>query len=81
MCAAHLLDNSTLKLPDVITTTIQVDQAVEYFKQLDDIDPYRLDNMDTYSNLLYVKEHRVELAHLAHRLIFFRQVLSPSFHI
>jgi hypothetical protein len=27
----------------------------------------RLDNMDTYSNLLYVKEQRVELAHLAHR--------------
>jgi len=45
----------------------QVDQAVEYFKQLGEIDPYRLDNMDTYSNLLYVKEHRVELAHLAHR--------------
>jgi len=45
----------------------KIDQAVEYFKQLGDIDPYRLDNMDTYSNLLYVKEHRVELAHLAHR--------------
>jgi len=45
----------------------QVDQAVEYFKQLGETDPYRLDNMDTYSNLLYVKEHRVELAHLAHR--------------
>ena len=31
------------------------------------VDPYRLDNLDTYSNLLYVKEQRVELAHLAHR--------------
>ena len=50
---------------------VQIDQAVEYFKQLGDIDPYRLDNMDTYSNLLYVKEHRVELAHLAHRLVGF----------
>jgi anaphase-promoting complex subunit 8 len=45
----------------------QVDQAVDYFKQLGEIDPFRLDNMDTYSNLLYVKEQRVELAHLAHR--------------
>merc|ERR1719225_568341 len=45
----------------------QVDQAVTYFKQLGSVDPYRLDNLDTYSNLLYVKEQRVELAHLAHR--------------
>merc|ERR1719427_1156446 len=45
----------------------QVDQAVTYFKQLGTVDPYRLDNLDTYSNLLYVKEQRVELAHLAHR--------------
>merc|ERR1719481_1982085 len=45
----------------------QVDQAVTYFKRLEEVDPYRLDNLDTYSNLLYVKEQRVELAHLAHR--------------
>lgn len=44
----------------------EVDQAVTYFKQLNEIDPYRLDNLDTYSNLLYVKEQRVELAQLAH---------------
>ena len=49
----------------------QVDQAVTYFKQLGTVDPYRLDNLDTYSNLLYVKEQRVELAHLAHRFVFF----------
>ena len=47
----------------------QVDQAVTYFKQLGTVDPYRLDNLDTYSNLLYVKEQRVELAHLAHRFL------------
>ena len=45
----------------------QVDEAVTYFKQLAELDPYRLDNLDTYSNLLYVKEQRVELAHLAHK--------------
>jgi len=44
----------------------EVDQAVTYFKQLNETDPYRLDNLDTYSNLLYVKEQRVELAQLAH---------------
>ena len=45
----------------------EVDQAVMYFKQLSDIDPYRLYNLDTYSNLLYVKEQRVKLAYLAHK--------------
>jgi len=45
----------------------RVEEAVTYFKQLGEVDPYRLDNLDTYSNLLYVKEQRVELAHLAHK--------------
>ncbi|XP_064602219.1 cell division cycle protein 23 homolog isoform X2 [Liolophura sinensis] len=44
-----------------------VDQAVSAFESLQKYDPYRLDNMDTYSNLLYVKEMRAELAYLAHR--------------
>jgi hypothetical protein len=37
----------------------------------------RLDNMDTYSNLLYVKEQRVELAHLAHRYYMQETLLYP----
>jgi len=43
-----------------------VDTAINTFRQLQLCDPFRLDNLDTYSNLLYVKELRVELAHLAH---------------
>ncbi|CAN7993749.1 unnamed protein product [Ixodes pacificus] len=43
-----------------------VDRAIEGFQRLQRVDPYRLDNMDIYSNLLYVKEQRVELSHLAH---------------
>ena len=46
-----------------------VDQAVTIFKELESIDPFRLDNLDTYSNLLYVKEMRVELSYLAHRVV------------
>ena len=34
---------------------IEVDMAVEQFAKLQKLDPYRLENMDTYSNLLYVK--------------------------
>lgn len=44
-----------------------VDNAIEIFKKIIKDDPYCLDNMDTYSNLLYVKELKVELANLAHR--------------
>ena len=33
----------------------EVDQAVNTFSRLQQVDPCRLDNMDTYSNLLYVK--------------------------
>ncbi|KOC68110.1 Cell division cycle protein 23 like protein [Habropoda laboriosa] len=44
-----------------------VDNALETFKRIIKEDPYCLDNMDTYSNLLYVKEMKVELAYLAHR--------------
>jgi len=47
----------------------EVDRAISYFQQLGEVDPYRLDNLDTYSNLLYVKEQRVELAHLAHKTV------------
>lgn len=47
----------------------ELDQAVDSFKQLTNADPYRLDNLDTYSNVLYVKEQRLELAHLAHHTV------------
>ncbi|XP_057341495.1 cell division cycle protein 23 homolog [Microplitis mediator] len=43
------------------------ENAIDTFKKIIKDDPYCLDNMDTYSNLLYVKEMRVELAYLAHR--------------
>lgn len=32
-----------------------IDQALAMFNELRDRDPYRIDNMDTFSNLLYVK--------------------------
>jgi len=43
------------------------DTAKEHFKLLEDRDPQRLDQMDVYSNILYVKEDKVALSSLAHR--------------
>ena len=36
-----------------------VDNAIATFKQIIEDDPYCLDNMDTYSNLLYVKDKKM----------------------
>ena len=43
-----------------------VDGAIDLFRQVRQSDPSRLDAMDIYSNLLYVKEMRTELSSLAH---------------
>uniref|UniRef100_A0A1B0FIR9 Cyclosome subunit 8 n=1 Tax=Glossina morsitans morsitans TaxID=37546 RepID=A0A1B0FIR9_GLOMM len=46
-----------------------VDKAIEIFQVLQEADPYRLDNVDTYSNLLFVKELKTEMAELAHKAV------------
>ncbi|XP_011178435.1 cell division cycle protein 23 homolog [Zeugodacus cucurbitae] len=46
-----------------------VDRAIEIFQTLQEVDPYRLENMDTYSNLLFVKELKTEMAQLAHKAV------------
>lgn len=43
--------------------------AINMFVELLTDDPYRLDNLDTYSNILYVKEMKSELADLAHKVV------------
>ncbi|XP_017778354.1 PREDICTED: cell division cycle protein 23 homolog [Nicrophorus vespilloides] len=42
-----------------------LNKAIETYQDLLAEDPYRLDNMDTYSNVLYVNEMKSELADLA----------------
>lgn len=44
-----------------------VDKAIEIFKHLQDVDPFRLDNLDIFSNLLFVKDMKKEMAFLAHK--------------
>jgi len=43
-----------------------LDAAQDTFEALREEDPHRLSHLDTYSNILYVKEKRAELSHLAH---------------
>ena len=42
------------------------DQARDCFEALRERDPFRLDDLDVYSNVLYVQEARAELSRLAH---------------
>lgn len=44
-----------------------VEKAIEQYELLQDMDPYRLENMDIYSNLLFVKEMKKEMSELAHK--------------
>ncbi|CAH0700387.1 unnamed protein product [Spodoptera exigua] len=46
-----------------------VDSSLALFRELYQNDPYRLDNWDVYSHLLYLKEKRMELANLAQRAV------------
>lgn len=42
------------------------DRSQDVFEQARDSDPHRLEHIDTYSHILYVKERKAELSHLAH---------------
>lgn len=48
---------------------VDVEQALTIFQELQEIDPYRLDTLDTYSNLLFVKDMKREMAFLAHKAV------------
>lgn len=50
-------------------TLRQYDEAEATFETARSLDPYRLAHMDTYSNILYVKEKRAELSRLAHAVV------------
>ncbi|KAG6618747.1 putative anaphase-promoting complex subunit [Phytophthora cinnamomi] len=45
------------------------DQSQEQFERLAAQDPHRMESMDVYSNVLYVKEDKTELSRLAHRAL------------
>jgi anaphase-promoting complex subunit 8 len=47
----------------------EFDEAQLCFEQLHKRDPYRLDQVDTYSNILYVKESKRALSSLAHACV------------
>lgn len=63
----HYESNRSLFLqqPRYFINNIEFDISLEWFQKLLEIDPFRFENMDTYSNILYIKENQGELANLA----------------
>lgn len=50
-------------------TMRKYDAAEAIFEGIRSIDPYRIQDLDTYSNILYVKEKLPELSCLAHSVV------------
>jgi len=50
----------------VVYNLTELDEAQKGLEQVFNHDPYRLDHLDTYSNILYVKNNKAKLSHLAH---------------
>ena len=68
----HMFPNSKHVLSEkalISYHTRDFDESQELFEQLRELDPHRLTTMDTYSNILYVKEERSALSFLAHNAI------------
>uniref|UniRef100_A0A8C4NE93 Cyclosome subunit 8 n=1 Tax=Eptatretus burgeri TaxID=7764 RepID=A0A8C4NE93_EPTBU len=72
----HALQEAGFEKSTYITARIAVahhnirdiDTALALFTDLTKKDPYRIENMDHLSNLLYVKNMQMELCYLAHKL-------------
>ena len=47
----------------------EFDESQQIYNDIREIDPYRIEGMDNYSNVLYVKDAFAELSYLAHHLV------------
>lgn len=66
------LENSTYLMAQIAIgyhNRRELEKSINMFKKILTVDPYRLDNLDTYSNLLYVQEMKTQLADLAHKAV------------
>ena len=63
------------------------DASLELFNELEAMDPFRVTNIDTLSNLYFVREARLDLVFAFFFLIFFlapnkkHSFVEPSYHI
>lgn len=63
------LCNSRKLLIGVLTPPEEYGSAETQFKKIRELDPFRIDDIDILSNVLYVSENRLELSKLAHEVL------------
>ncbi|GMF42447.1 unnamed protein product [Phytophthora fragariaefolia] len=71
-CLEEQFPQSTYLLAQQALTSYHIrdfDKSQEQFERLAAQDPHRMENMEVYSNVLYVKEDKTELSRLAHRAL------------
>jgi anaphase-promoting complex subunit 8 len=56
------------QIAKILYSLKEFDQVEAIFEELLRTDPYRVDDMDVYSNVLYAKECISALSHLAHKV-------------
>jgi anaphase-promoting complex subunit 8 len=56
-------------LISALTSTSDFGKAETQFERILAIDPYRIDDIDIFSNILYVTENRLRLSRLAHEFL------------
>jgi tetratricopeptide (TPR) repeat protein len=67
----HIFPNSQIATSQVALSHYcmrDYEKAQNVFEQARERDPHRIEHLDAYSNILYVRERRAELSYLAHRL-------------
>lgn len=65
----HLFPNSSYiqaQRAFVVYNLTELEEAQKGLEIVLEKDPYRLEHMDTYSNILYVRNNKAKLSHLAH---------------
>lgn len=75
----HLLPRSQFVLSQTAQahyTLLDYDKAEECFERSRETDPHRLEAIDIYSNILYVKDKRAELSTLAHLVVKVRNGIA-----
>jgi hypothetical protein len=51
------------------TLSLEFGQAEQQFEKILTQDPYRIDDIDIYSNILYVTDNKLKLSRLAHEFL------------
>jgi anaphase-promoting complex subunit 8 len=61
--------SALISLSSYIYLLADFGQAEDQFERIFLLDPYRLDDIDVFSNILYVTDNRLKLSRLAHEFL------------